>query len=371
MDHPRATALPRTCERLEAGLAARREIGVQLAVSLRGRRFDLALGEARSGVPMTPDTLVLWISMAKPVMGVAYGLLLERGMVSLDDPVERHLPAFGRGGKRDITLRHLLTHTAGFRDAWRRWYPCPPFDEVVETICAAPQEEGWVAGEHCGYNVAAAWYVLAAVLRRIDGRSYADFAREEIFLPLGMNDCWLGMPAERWRAYGDRVSHMHFLGAGGDWQTGPAWSTAEGAAIERPGGNAYGPMRELVHLYEILLGGGEREGVRILRRETVDLVLARHTHGLEDRTFRGVYDRGLGVVLDSRSHGRGFAWFGTRASERAFGHQGFFSSVSFGDPEHGLAVALAWNGVRQDALHEGRVVETVDALYDDLALAGR
>ena len=361
-------AVPRTLQSLEAGLAAGREIGAQLYVSRAGVPLvDTALGLADDGVPMTPDTINLWISMSKPVMGVAYGQLIERGRVGLDDPVGKYLPEFACNGKEPVTLRHLLTHTAGFRDAWREWL-APPFWQVIATICAAPQEAGWIAGETSGYNVVAAWYLLAAVLERVDGRDYRSYTREEIFEPLGMRDCWIGIPPERFRDYGQRVAVMHFLEEG-EWKRSPAWGTEAGAAVLRPGGNGHGPMRELARLYEMLLGGGELEGARLLAPETVDLIRARHSEGRVDTTFGTVYDRGLGVVIDSKRHGDGFNWFGPHASDSSFGHQGFFSSASFCDPEHQLVVALTYNGVREfDPEHDRRILETLGALYEDLGL---
>jgi CubicO group peptidase (beta-lactamase class C family) len=355
---------------LEAGLAAGREKGCQLYASRAGHAIArAALGEARAGVPLRDDTLMFWISNTKPVMGVAFGQLIERRLVALDDPVARYLPAFGCAGKEPVTLAHLLTHTAGFRQAFSAWLPSPSFEEVVDLVCRAPQEADWVAGESAGYNVAAAWYVLAAVLQRVDGRRYRDYTREEIFLPLGMSDCWVGMTPETHAAYGDRIQVMPYW-QDGEWKTGEAWGTPEGTAIERPGGNGYGPADQLVRLYEMLLGGGEREGVRVVSRETAALITRRHTEGLRDRTFGNVvFDRGLGVVVNSRHHGRLFNWYGKHASRDSYGHQGYFSSVAFADPVHDLAVALLFSGVREDVQHGVRVAQAIDALYEDLGIA--
>ncbi|MBW2279481.1 MAG: beta-lactamase family protein [Deltaproteobacteria bacterium] len=351
-----------------AGVRSGREKGVQLWASLRGEACaNLALGESRTGVAMSADSVLLWISMSKPVMGVAFGQLIERGLVDLDDRVAKHLPEFARGGKDDITLRHLLTHTAGFRAAWREWI-APPFDEVVATICAAPQEEGWKPGASCGYNVAAAWYVLGAVLQRVDGRDYASYARQEVFEPLRMDDCSIALSPERFRAYGERVGVMPFL-ENGEWKDDPSWGTEAGCAVVRPGGNGHGPMRQLARLFEMFLGEGTLDGRQVLRPETVALISQRHTKGLFDQTFGGIYDRGLGVVLDSGQYEKGSRWFGPHASPGSFGHQGFFSSVSFCDPEADLAVALVFHGVRADPEHDRRVDAVLGALYVDLGLA--
>jgi CubicO group peptidase (beta-lactamase class C family) len=196
-------------------------------------------------------------------------------------------------------LRHLLTHTAGFRDAWRAWLPCPPPRELVELLCRAPQEPGWVAGETSGYNVAGAWTVLAAILERIDGRRYRDYVREEIFLPLGMQDCWIGMDDATFASYGDRIRQM------------PFWEGHRGFARS--------------HLRQHVLRPRPRTGVEF-----------------------GPPQPPLLVVRDA-------------ASDRAFSYQDYFSSVVFADPEHALAVALVFAGVRDDALHTARVVEAHDS----------
>src|SRR3954463_3162185 len=108
--------LARTTQTLWRGIDAGLQVGVQLFLA-RGKEVlaDFALGDARPGVPMRPDTLMIWMSACKPVAGIATAQLWERGLVDLDDRVAKHIPEFGTRGKEPITIRHLLTHTAGFR----------------------------------------------------------------------------------------------------------------------------------------------------------------------------------------------------------------------------------------------------------------
>src|SRR5258708_22179454 len=93
-----------------------------------------------------------------------------------------------------------------------------------------------------GYHIAPAWYILSEIVRRVcgDGRPYSQYVREEAFEPLGMHDTWIGMPAERWREYGDRIAPMHFGNTVKRPEPVPYWpwsNTEEAVAIERPGGN--------------------------------------------------------------------------------------------------------------------------------------
>ena len=108
--------LPRTVAAFEAGRRAGLHRGGQFYVSRQGEVVaDLALGEARPGKPMKPDTPILWLSSSKPFAAVAIAQLWERGLLDLDDPIARHVPEFAQRGKERITLRHALTHTGGFR----------------------------------------------------------------------------------------------------------------------------------------------------------------------------------------------------------------------------------------------------------------
>ena len=106
--------LPRTYKELTDRMAAGQHIGVQLYVSLNAEPVvDFGLGESRPGVKMTSDTLMAWFSSTKAVMLVAITQLWERGKLEIDAPACQYIPEFGKNGKEIITLRHLLTHTAG------------------------------------------------------------------------------------------------------------------------------------------------------------------------------------------------------------------------------------------------------------------
>jgi CubicO group peptidase (beta-lactamase class C family) len=360
--------LPETRAAIERGMSAGLHAGAQLC-ALRGGEplAELALGLARPDAPMRPDTLVFWFSSVKPLMAVAIGQLVERGLVALDDPVARHLPEFAAKGKQGVTLTHLLTHTSCLPNAHRQWSR-ESWDEILAKICAAPLEPGWEPGRDCAYHVASAWHVLGEIVRRADGRPYSRYVRDEILCPLGADDLWVGMGAHDHAANASRIAHPYDSTRGGlapiDYW---AWNgSAESVALCRPGGSGWGTARALARVYAMLLGGGALGGARVLRPDTVACLLERRLEGVHDRNFGVKLDRALGFVLDSKRFGPGSAWYGTRCSARSFGHGGYFSSVGFADPERDLAVALAWNAVTAPARHEARLIETLDALYDDL-----
>jgi CubicO group peptidase (beta-lactamase class C family) len=361
--------LPRTIAELAAGISARLHLGGQICVLRDGETVaDAAFGEVEAGTPMRRDQWMLWLSATKPVTALAIAQLWERGALGLDDPVARHLPEFGSGGKERITLRHLLTHTSGIRMLDTGW-PEATADELIARICARPIEPRWVPGRKAGYHLASSWFVLGELVRRLDGRPIARYLAEEIFAPLGMGASSLGVPAERWRELEAEMASMYV-------RVGEALGRSDLAGeaklvVPSPGGNGVGPLRELARLYEALRRGGELDGRRILTPQTVEAVVSRHRVGLFDHTFRTKLDWGLGVIVNSAHYGDPEApyGYGPHAGPRTYGHSGARSSVAFCDPDARLVVALAVNGLIDERAHRARFERLLTALYEDLGLA--
>jgi CubicO group peptidase (beta-lactamase class C family) len=372
MTDPAMDRLPRARAAIEAGIRDGLHLGAQLYVSRDGVPVgDAALGENHPGAPLAPQHLMLWLSSTKPVAAVAVGQLWERGRLEIDDPVASHIPEFAQNGKEGITLRHLLTHTGGIRLLDVGW-PHQSWDEIIARICAMKPEPRWVPGEKAGYHLASSWFILGEVIHRADGRPFDLYVREEIFGPLGMRDAWIGMPPDRYAAYReeDRIGVMW------NTETSPpapyGWETEERCTRSHPGGNGYGPLRELGRFYEMLLGRGSFQGRRLLLPQTVDLFTSRQREGMVDATFKHVIDWGLGFILNSNRYGADTVpyGYGHHASPSTFGHSGNLSSTAFADPVHSLAVAVAFNGLPGTSRHERRIRAVLDGIYEDLGLAG-
>lgn len=359
--------LPRTAEFIRQGMAGGLHAAAQGYVSRRGEPLaELAIGQSPPGTPISRDTLVLWLSASKPVAAVALLQQCERGRCRLDDAVARHLPEFAQNGKQEVTLWHLLTHTGGFPNVDINW-PRSTWQEIIARICATPLEPGWTPGEKAGYHAYSSWYILAELIHRLDGRPFRQFVRDEIFLPLDMDDCWIGMPAEQIAAYGSRIGSMPDTSKEEWWPHD--WSTPMGIEHGAPGGGGYGPMQQLAKFYEMLLAGGRGRNATILQPESVELMTRRHRVGMYDETFRHVMDWGLGVILDSKQYGATTVpyGYGNAASPRTFGHSGSQSSVAFADPDRELVVALAFIGRPGEGRHQRRLRSMFAALEADLA----
>ena len=360
---------PRTYPLILQGLDSGLHIGAQLYISQDRRPLgNFAIGESRPGVPMTPDTVMLWLSSTKPMAAVAIMQLVERGLLKVHDRVAHYIPEFASGGKESIEVFHLLTHTGGFRAAMLG-EPETEWDEVIRRACAAKLEPGWIPGQKAGYHVATSWYTLGELVRRIDGRHFREYVRDEIFVPLAMHDCWVGMPLEQFHSYGHRLGQMQRTERPGQ---GPYhWSSELGATRCAPGANGHGPMRELGRFYEAMLNGGNLDGAAILKPESVQEMVTRQRQGMFDETFKHVMDWGLGFIINSARYGADTVPYnyGPYASDATFGHSGSQSSAGFADPEHRLAVAIVFNGMPGERAHQVRIRAVVGAIYEDLGLA--
>ena len=359
---PDALSFSRTRNVIESGIAAGLHPGAQLYVSIALRpAADLAFGNAQAGVPMTVDSLNLWMSASKPVAAVAMMQLVERGLLDLDDRVTRFIPEFGVNGKGPITIRHLLTHTAGFRAPPKSQEA--PWEQIIAEMSAAKLETGWVPGEKAGYHPASSWYILGEIVRRADGRMYWQYVRDEIFKPIGMNDSWVGMPESVFEAYGDRIAPMHKILSNGAAVPLNARAVATSC---RPGSSGWGPIHELGRFYEMLLNRGELSVHRVLSAESVGALTFRHRAGMFDETFKQRIDWGLGFLLQSPQPSGELPYgYSEYSSPGTFGHGGAESSGAFCDPERGLVVAYVFNGQPGEARHHERRKALVAAIYED------
>lgn len=361
--------LTETLAALRSGIDAGHHRGAVVAGWLGGESFEVAAGEAGPGRPVDAGHLHPWFSCTKVLTAVAVMQKIEAGALALEDRVVDHLPAFGQGGKERVQVKHLLTHTAGFRGEADRLPTGADVSptELLELICATPMEKGWTPGERAAYQPRGCFTTLAAVLAEVDGRTYPEIVSEDVIEMLGLHDTWVELPAGQHRRYGPRIGVIEDTSVEGHPQR-PELTAPDVAADGSTG--AIGSTWDLARLARALLEGGTLDGGRVLSGATVEAVTQRHRQGLMDETFGAVIDWGWGVMVNSRHYTGAPApyGYGELAGRDAFGHGGARSSVMFADPEHGLAAAFVANGLAREPVHHKRTQPVLSALYRDLGL---
>jgi CubicO group peptidase (beta-lactamase class C family) len=345
----------RTIAAVQRGIGEGAHVGALVHVRLGGEVVaELAMGIARPGAPMTPDSLMPWFSATKPITAAAVLHLWQSGRIALDDTVAGYIPEFAANGKATITIRHVLNHTAGI----------PMAKGSLEAVCAAAIEPDWQPGRRAAYHPHGAFLVLGEIIERVDGRTFEAYVTEEILEPFDMPDTWLALTEERFASYADRIGVMHKTVDPKAPESLHEHEWLPSYARAHPSRSAIGPARDLTAFYEAL----RRGGAGVLSPQTVDAMITRHRAGLVDETFGQIIDWGLGVMVNSWHYRKRAAsyGYGDHAGWRAFGHGGAESTLSFADPEKELAVAIICNGMPGEARNHRRTQRIVNAIYADL-----
>ena len=285
--------------------------------------------DVKADKPMQLDAIFRMASMTKPVTSVAVMMLYEEGLFQLSDPVSRFLPEF-QGSKvfagtsggtmrlvdaaRDITIGDLLTHLSGLAEGYGQDRPLKELYESAELSREDTTLEELahkLAGLPLLHQPGMAWRygrsydVLARLVEVVSGKPFADFLDQEIFGPLGMPDTGFYVPREKrdrfTAAYG--VSDTAGLTVHDSSEASPCLAPP---ALTSGSGNLLSTAPDYARFCQMLLNGGELDGVRLLGRKTVELMTANHLRStlLPMRPFPDVdwraYGYGLGfrILLD-------------------------------------------------------------------------
>lgn len=364
--------LPRTCRVIRQGIAEKLHLGMQVFVSKKFAPIaDFALGENAPGEDLATNFLLPWLSAGKPITAVAILQRVEAGVLHLDQPVCDIIPEFTVQGKERITLTDLLRHTSCLKPIATGW-PRRNWQEIVEKICQTGIRRDRGDGLIGCYDPARSWFILGEMLQRVDRkqRTIDQIVRDDVLLPLGMENSWMAIPAERQDEILPRLGQTYT--SQNNTLTPAAGNTPNYCLTPSPGGSLRGPIRELAHLYEMLLRGGMSSTSQVLLKpETVELMTRRHREAEFDATFQHIVDFGLGIIINSNQYGAETVpyGFGRFASENSFGHGGAQSCIGFADPQHQLVVTAVANGLPNEEIHNQRFREFNSAIYQDLALA--
>ncbi|MEE9280704.1 MAG: serine hydrolase domain-containing protein [Myxococcota bacterium] len=318
------------------------EVGASVAITVDGASVvDLWAGhadEARTR-PWERDTIVNVASTTKGMTALCAHMLADRGELDFDAPVARYWPEFAQAGKESLPVRYLLTHQAGLATIEKELPTDAMLDWGFMVRALAEQAPSWEPGKKQGYHGLTFGWLVGEVIRRISGRSVGTFLREEVTRPLGV-DFLIGFGpeedhrvAETIHAPADRPASAAARG-----RASPAgWprNARDYRAAEIPAANGHTNARALARIYGALARGGEIDGVRLLRPESVERAAVEEANGI-DETLGVPTHRTLGFMLR-------FAEFGDVRRASAFGHAGAGGSQGFADPASKLGFGYAMN----------------------------
>lgn len=313
--------------------------GAQLVVYHHGQAVvDLAagMGELKRQRRVTPDLPFLVFSVSKAFTGACIHKLVEDGKIGLDLPIAEIWPEFGCRGKERATIRHALLHQAGIPTRGlisqiRLW---PDWELVTQNVASLPAE--YPPGTRTAYHLINYGFILGEVVRRVTGKPIDEYLQETFLDPLRLANTALRLPPS-WQG---RVAGIY---SGHLQQVGPVilFNRPRIRSALIPAASLHTTARDLAIFYQMLINGGELNGKRYLRPETIAQATALYYQGY-DATMRVPMRWAMGFHLGGKQLEEAPS-FGDTSSVHTFGHAGQGSCIAWADPEHELVMAFTCN----------------------------
>jgi CubicO group peptidase (beta-lactamase class C family) len=334
---------------------------------------DLSGGESRE------NTVQVIFSGTKGLVATCLLVLIDRGLLDLDRPVSAYWPEFGQSEKTGVLVRHVVSHQAGLPAV-----DPPPVDgEVLDPVRMedrlARQPTLWPPGSAITYHALTYGWLCDGLIRHVDGRSVGRFFAEEVAGPLNL-DAWIGLPEH---VYG-RVAMMRrapdyqvnvgeagdaerqlltrvYAGGGLSGRDFP-WNDRAYLHAEIPGVNAVASARAMARLYGCLALGGQIDGVRLLKPETLRLGVMPLGVGPDRLTgYPDAFSAGFELQSERK-------WYGP--PDVAFGHSGAGGSVHGAWPDLRTGFSYSMTLMRRDD-RDGRAQRLLRSLYTACRIVGQ
>ena len=369
------------------------EGGAQLCVYKDGKPVvDVWTGRDKlNDRPYTDETITVLMSCTKGCLAACALILSERGLLDFDARVADYWPEFAHGGKGDITVRQIMSHSAGLMgfDPEMGMGPRELYDWDRSVASMEAMTPLWPAGSAYAYHFVTFGLLIGEVIRRITGKTVGRFFAEEVAAPLGL-EIWIGLPEaleprlaphfqtapamtpEQWRGLFEKGgvdidsrlmrTILHTFATTGDCIAMIA-ENRHMRAVELPAGNGIGNARSLAKMYAALIG--DVDGVRLIRADTMEAGRAEQTVGISApaelaaiTAMGGRLGYGLGFELAAQSK--------PMLGPGSFGHSGAGGRLAYAYPERGVAVAYVCNAMVNSMGADPRWIGWTKALREAL-----
>ena len=291
----------------------------------------IGMRDVENKKPVEPDTIFRIYSMSKPITSVAVMMLYEEGRFQLGTPVSKFIPEFENmkvynedqteilDAKKKITIKHLLMHTAGLTYGWgnkpvdARYKEANIFErgtmltDMVKKLGNIPLVHE--PGERWTYGVSTD--VLGYLVEVVSGMPFDQFLRNRLFEPLGMIDTGFSVPPEKVDRFATLYRHNRREGQKKRVGEDAPLANDELSFFPSGGGGLVSTAADYMRFSQMLLNGGELDGVRILGKKTVELMRYPHHDDWFGLGFRVVTRKNSPNILDSVGN---FSWGGAAAT---------------------------------------------------------
>lgn len=332
-----STKLQAVVDFLESEREAGSFPGAGIVVSQHGKTilehytgtYHNMLGEDQ---PYQSDVRSLFYSYSKGISATAVMMAHQEGLIDIDATVTSYLPKFAANGKAEITIRQVLTHSAGIPSAPTPLKPLRNDEEwkaAIETVCQAPLE--WEPGSRTAYHGLGMMIPAAVVRLKSDRKTWNTICRERLFAPLGAESLTFDVPEEK--------SLVSVAPAGATGQDG-----AHVLLPGHPAGGCFGTLADALRVLQLHLNQGVWEGRTLLQPAAYAAMhRVQYAQEIAAAVARGERPKhetwAVGWLLRGETPGGGSAWFGFRdqTTPSIFGHAGIDTVIGVADPVTGVA----------------------------------
>lgn len=312
------------------------------------------------------DTLFVVQSCSKGIISTAIHILVQKGKLAYDEKISHYWPEFGANGKEKITLRQVLTHTAGI-PLMPTYADMRLITDWRAMVCEMEKLEPiWEPGSKSGYHGLTFGWILGETATRADGRTFAQIVQDEICKPLGIEkDLILGASSEAEPRIAEISGEAVPIASMPDDMlfkrvlppalvpvANSEWNSPWFHAAAVPAVNVVATAQALACMYASLIGEGVN-GRRLLEPASVAEAASLHFDGI-DEVGLAPTRLGLGYSLGQEGDVMG-------GKPTAFGYAGLGGMIGYADPSNGLAVAVLCNRMKV-----GRGKRSPDRLVSDL-----
>jgi CubicO group peptidase (beta-lactamase class C family) len=359
-----------------ANFAKRQEVGAAFAACVDGELVvDLWGGwlNERRDQDWSRDSLQFVFSGTKGLVATVVLLLIDRGLLSLDDRVSRYWPEFAANGKTHVTIAEVLSHRAGIPAIEAPVRPDDMLDDVTMAGLVASQAPLWPPGDRVAYHALTYGWIAGELVRRVTGASIGQFFASEIAEPLRL-ETWIGLPASlesrvstislhdsfrRARRFAEeREGFTKIRGNPIPYIEPLVWNLPAFHQAEIPAVNGITTARSMARLYGCLACGGRLGAVALARKDSVAGCIEEQSRGTDQLTGEWLAFA-AGFMLQTP-----YAFLGPTAE--GFGHGGAGGSIHGGWPSKRTGFSYVMNQMR-DEVTDDRSRVLLASLYTAIA----
>ena len=316
-----------------------------------------------SGMAPEPQPLFRAFSSGKAMAAATVWRLLDVGVIDIDAPVARYWPEFLQRGKSKVTVRHVLTHTAGLpRDFGRGDVDWGDWGRMSDILASMPLE--YEPGKVIHYHTITFGILVAEIASRATGLDFVDLFEREVRRPLGLSDTYFSIDGDD----SDTRRRVQSLATSSEYHDREMpfkmdWLLDN--QIMSPGATCVTTASDLAKLYSVVCNRGSTgDGEVWLSEDAAERIYSVHasTYDIESMLPAHV---GQGVWMFDEQPNRTAA----TVDAKTFGHGGMGTSIAWGDPDHNVGVAIITDTMQEEELNGRRLNRISAAVRRDLGLS--